>query len=81
MHSMNSITGKYTTKRDGGIEYTYEASWTQHGNEAAWDAKVRRDGQWAGHPDGRILDTKGLDLTGVVTRLVETTIEIGAGVT
>jgi hypothetical protein len=80
MHSMNSITDKYITKRDGGIEYTYELNWTQHGNEATWEAKVRRDGQLAGHPDGHILDTKGLDLRGAVVCLMETTIEDRAGV-
>jgi hypothetical protein len=77
---VGAISGKYTTQRDEGITYTYEASWEVFGDRATWSAKVRREGDFAGTPNGEILNTRGIDLAVAVRRLVETSIEIRAGV-
>lgn len=72
---MNQISGKYTTKRDGGIEYSYEASWTVTGNSAIWNAKVRRGHDFSGTPGGTVLNVKGIDMASNVRSLVEASIE------
>jgi hypothetical protein len=60
---MGTTSGKYTTKRDGGVTYSYEASWGTVGDRAHWSAKVKREGNFAGTPNGQILNTQGVDLT------------------
>ncbi len=77
---MNEVKGNYTTQRDGGIAYTYEATWAQTEQGAMWNSKVRRDGQLAGTPNGQIVSTHNVPLEELVKRLVETSIEIRAGV-
>ena len=76
----NAIRGTYTTKRDGGRVYTYEASWSLSGRNVVWNAKASRDGRLAGTPNGQIFDARGVDLSAEVKALVENSIEIRAGV-
>lgn len=75
------MTGEYTTKRDGGVKYTYEATWFVMPNgSAAWNAKVSKDGNLVGMPNGSILNTVGVTMEPYVRSLVETSIEIRAGI-
>jgi hypothetical protein len=75
----NAISGKYTTKRDGGIAYTYEATWHRANEAFAWDAKVKRDGQLVGTPNGQLILMAGDDLAETVAALVCDSIEHRVG--
>lgn len=77
---MNEIKGIYTTKRDGGLRYTYEANWgpTDDPTWLAWDAKVRKDGDLVGTPNGQFM--KVPDVAETVASLVCDAIEHRAGV-
>ncbi len=77
---MNEINGSYKTKRDQGIVYTYDATWSLTEQGAIWNAKVRRGDQFAGTPNGQILSTHNVPLEELVKGLVENSIEIRAGV-
>jgi hypothetical protein len=73
-------TGAYTTRRDGGIAYEYEATWRTTGNSAIWNSEVRREGLLVGVPAGTILNVQGADLEAMVKSLVEDAIEKRSGV-
>lgn len=71
-----TISGTYKTKRDGGIEYTYEARWMVMPNgSAAWWAKVRLAGELRGEPNGQLLNTAGVDMHEWMRVMVERCIE------
>jgi hypothetical protein len=74
------IAGRYTTRRDGGLAYTYDARWQEAGEGIIWSATVRRDGELAGTPSGQIRHIAGAQLADEVRRLVETAIEIRTAV-
>jgi hypothetical protein len=77
------VKGKYTTKRDGGIEYTYTAECGMGGEDRKdwhWRAKVRRDGMLAGEPNGVILNARSFVEDPVLKYLVEDAIEKRIGV-
>jgi hypothetical protein len=74
------IAGRYTTRRDDGLTYTYDARWQEAGEGIIWSASVRRDDELAGTPSGQIRNTAGVRLADEIRRLVETAIEIKAGV-
>jgi hypothetical protein len=76
---MGRIAGRYTTQRDGGLTYTYEATWQDAGEGIIWSVTVKRDAELAGTPSGQIRNAAGIRLADEVRRLVETAIEIGAG--
>jgi hypothetical protein len=77
---MGRIAGRYTSRRDGGLTYTYDARWQEAGEGIIWSATVRRDGELAGTPSGQIRHVGGARLADEVRRLVETAIEIRTGV-
>jgi len=77
---MARVAGSYTTQRDGGLTYTYEATWHETGDGIVWSAKVRRSGESAGAPSGQIRKTVGTPVEVEVRRVVETAIETRASV-
>ena len=77
---MGRIAGRYTTRRDGGLTYMYDATWRPAGEGIIWSATVKLDGELAGAPNGQIRNTAGVRLADEVRRLVETAIETRAGV-
>lgn len=77
---MARVAGSYTTQRDGGLTYTYEATWHETGDGIVWSAKVRRSGESAGAPSGQIRKTVGTPVEAEVRRVVETAIETRASV-
>ncbi len=77
------LRGKYTTTRDGGIEYTYEAWCGMQGPDRKdwhWSAKVRKNGQLAGEPSGVYLNAPSFVEDPVLKALVEGSIEKRIGV-
>ena len=76
---MGKIAGSYTTQRDGGVKYTYEATWHDSADGVVWSAKVKRGDETAGAPTGQIRKTGG-PVESEVRRVVETAIETRAGV-
>jgi hypothetical protein len=77
---MTRVAGSYTTQRDGGLTYTYEATWHETGDGIVWSAKVRRSGESAGAPSGQRRKTVGTPVEAEVRRVVETAIETRASV-
>jgi hypothetical protein len=77
---MARVAGSYTTQRDGGLTYTYEATWHETGDGIVWSAKVRRSGESAGAPSGQIRKTVSTPVEAEVRRVVETAIETRASV-
>ena len=77
---MARVAGSYTTQRDGGLTYTYEATWHETGDGIVWSAKVRRSGESAGAPSGQIRKTVDTPVEAEVRRVVETAIETRASV-
>jgi len=47
------LTGRYTTKRDGGLTYEYDGLWFADNDRIVWAARVRR-GQFNAVLDGDI---------------------------
>jgi hypothetical protein len=76
----SKITGSYTTKRDQGLTYTYEATYQSDGAGLTWMAKVWRDGNFKGTPNGKVLTVSGIDVANTVRGLVEAAIESMAGI-
>jgi hypothetical protein len=74
-------TGTYESKARAGLVYEYEVTWTVNPNRITWNAKVRRDGEWKGTPNGVIYSARGLDAESVVTANVESSIEKLLGMT
>ena len=74
------IAGRYTTDRDGGISYTYVASWHEAANGVVWSATVKRDQALVGAPGGQLRHVAGVKLADEVRRLVELAIEKRAGI-
>jgi hypothetical protein len=77
---MGRIAGRYTTRRDNGITYTYEASWQEADGGITWSTTVKRERELAGAPNGQIRSVAGLVVADEVRRLVERAIETRAGV-
>ena len=77
---MGTIAGTYTTQRNGGLTYNYEATWNETGDGIIWSAKVRRGAESAGTPSGQIRKTAASAIPAEVRRVVETAIETRAGV-
>ena len=70
------ISGSYTTTRDGGISYAYDAFWTESGRTVLWDAKVRHEGTLVGSPSGVINDVpNGTEVAPLVRTAIATVIE------
>ncbi len=67
------LSGSYTTNRDGGVAYAYDAFWTDVERTVTWDAKVRRDGELVGAPNGVI---EGVSRNDNINALVRDSIEI-----
>lgn len=75
------LTGRYTTKRGGGITYVWEASCGMHGEDWHWQATVRfEDGRPAGKPNGIIYKAPSLVEDPVLTMFVQNAIEHRVGV-
>lgn len=76
------INGTYTTKRDGGVVYTYQAKSHRDGTQWHWEAKVWHAGGFlAGHPSGMILKASwSFDEKHALEAMVEQAIEARAGV-
>lgn len=74
------LEGTYITKRDGGVEYTYEASCGMYGANWHWRATVRRQGMLAGKPTGVIYDAPSFVEDPVLRQVVEEAIEKRIGV-
>jgi hypothetical protein len=73
--STTVIKGVYKTRRDGGVLYTYHASWNFSHTEVRWSGMVWRSGQLAGTPSGR-LDLSDREAAALVIReLMESSIE------
>ena len=77
---MGKIAGSFTTQRDGGLTYTYEATWNETGEGVIWSAKVKRGAESVGTPSGQIRKPGAVALESEVRRVVETAIETRAGV-
>ena len=77
---MGRIAGRYTTQRDGGLAYMYDATWQSAGEGIIWSATVKRGSELAGAPNGQLRHCVGIQLADEVRRLVETAIETRAGV-
>lgn len=79
---MAIISGKYTTKRDGGLAYTYEAAWNVVGNDIEWAVKASRGDDFAGSTSGVFHDSKVLapSMGHILKRWAEDTIENRVGV-
>lgn len=73
-------SGSYTTKRDGGVNYTWEASWTQSRGAVVWNSTVKRDGEVAGAPGGSVSMLPPYEPEPTIRMLVERAIEQRAGV-
>lgn len=70
------ISGSYTTERNGGISYAYDAFWTESGRSVLWDAKVRREGTLVGSPSGTIEDVpRGSEIAPLVRAAICAAIE------
>ena len=77
---MRTVSGKYTTRRDGGIEYAYEATWElAEGDWIVWSAEVTRNGAPAGRTRGQVMRPASTDMDAVVRDLVCEAIERRAG--
>jgi hypothetical protein len=76
---MGAVSGTYTTRRDGGVRYTYDAMWTEQRKSASWHAVVKRDGALVGKPGGKVLLSAGIDLRSAVVRQLEAALEVSAG--
>jgi hypothetical protein len=73
---MKTIRGQYTTRRDGGITYAYEASWhATHGDWIAWTFEARLGERFVGRSSGQIKPPPGQDVEGFVRSLVCEAIE------
>ena len=77
---MGKIAGRYKVKREGGPTYTYDATWMRAGEGVIWSAIVKRDGEFAGAPNGQIRSLGGVDLAIEIQRVIEAAIENRAGV-
>lgn len=76
------ISGSYTTTRDGGISYAYDAFWTESGRTVLWDAKVRHEGNLVGSPSGTLEDVpRGSEIAPLVRAAISTAIEDRSGIT
>jgi len=76
---VDRVSGAYTTKRDDGLRYQYEATWqTGDGDWMTWSATVTRDGAAAGTASGVVMRT--LDMPKTIRELVCDAIERRAGV-
>jgi hypothetical protein len=78
---VSTASGTYTTERDGGLAYQYDAIWHRNGATVTWSARVRRDGESFSVIDGQINLAIGvIDPEAAVRRLVESSIEQRVGV-
>jgi hypothetical protein len=46
------ISGTYKTTRDGGLDYTYSATWEIEPLGLNWSAEITRNGRVVGRPRG-----------------------------
>jgi len=72
---MERFSSSYRTSRDGGLYYSYEATWWRDGDVLNWEAVVFRNGQLKARPDGRIVTPATSDAEALVKALVESAIE------
>ncbi|HEX4331317.1 MAG TPA: hypothetical protein VH040_04195 [Usitatibacter sp.] len=77
---VGGIEGTYTTVRDGGITYTYQAECGMQGGNWHWNAIVRCSDQLRGEPKGVIYDPPSFIEEPVLRGLVELAIENRVGV-
>ena len=69
------MSGTYVTNR-GGISYAYDGFWTEIEKTVRWDARVRRDGELVGTPNGFIEEVpRNSDINALVRASIETAIE------
>ena len=76
----NRIDGSYKTTRDGGLLYSYQASWVEVTSGVDWQATVMRDKLTAGTPSGHIGEPVGPDIASVIKKLLNHYIERQIGV-
>jgi hypothetical protein len=69
------FSAEYTTQRNGGLTYSYEATWARAGTRIIWSAIVTRNGEFKGQPNGTIQNAMELDPVPAVKALVEHSIE------
>jgi hypothetical protein len=77
------LKGTYTTKRNGGLEYSYEAESEMAGEgklDWHWTARVRRHGQLVGEPNGIVKNAKSFVEDPMLRKMVEGAIEDQVGV-
>ena len=69
------ISGTYVTNQ-GGFTYAYDGFWTKKERKVSWDAKVRRDGDLVGTPNGVLEEVwRNTDIDALVRTTIETSIE------
>lgn len=73
---MRTIRGEYTTKRDGGITYSYEASWHMtEGDWIFWTLEARIGARLAGRSSGQVMRPGSPDVDAFIRDLVCEAIE------
>jgi hypothetical protein len=71
-----TLKGNYRTRRDGGLKYTYEVKWTDHGKGAiGWLARVRLGEDLKGIPTGLIERPVLVDIRLAIATAVHSAIE------
>ena len=78
----NRVSGKYKTERDGGLQYSYVATWETTAGGVTWTATVRRDGALTGTPLGTVFarHVEGIGYARFIEALVVASIEQQTGV-
>ena len=76
-----TLKGSYRTRRDGGLAYTYEVKWTDHGKGAiGWLALVRQGEDLKGTPTGILERPVLVDIRLAISTAVQMAIENRRGV-
>jgi hypothetical protein len=60
----------YKTKRDGGLVYSFHASWTAVPGGINWRAKVVHDRKVAGTPSGFVTGPAGADFPEALEKIL-----------
>lgn len=77
---MNVLRGHYTSRRESGVDYTYEGAWFALAHSVVWNAHVFRGGELASTLTGRFHRPEGPVDPDTVIRVVEASIELQSGV-
>jgi hypothetical protein len=72
---MPGVNGSYWTRRDGGLEYFYEAHWRLSGRDISWSARVSRKDKSAGRVRGVVangnMETVEADIIAAIQNAIE----------